>query len=79
MPVRLKMQGLSHTATEELPLSTERFIYVVDGALQIAIKHETYDLAKGESLYINAALPHHFINRQKKPAICLVITTPPVL
>ena len=76
MPLRLKLKGGSKTATEELPLGTERFVYVLDGRIQVKLSNVSHEIAEGESLYFNAALPHFFVNQLKTPSLCLIVSTP---
>jgi transcriptional regulator with XRE-family HTH domain len=76
MPVRLRLGAQGRTAAEEFPLGTERFVYVLEGHLEVVIKGSPHPIEEGQSLYFNASLPHHFVNKLKTPCSCLVITSP---
>ncbi len=76
MPVLLKIQPQGHTETEEFPVGTERFIYVMKGAVRLTTEGGTTSLKKGESFYFNGARPHAFENRTRSEAVCLSVITP---
>jgi len=79
MPVRLKLKGSSATAKEQLPLGTERFVYVLSGKVEVTIKNAPNIISETETLYFNASLPHSFKNKLKTPSSCLILTTPAAL
>lgn len=76
MPVLLKIKAKGHTETEEYSVSTERFIYVLKGQVEISLGKEKRALKENESLYFNASLPHSFRNLSAKEARCLSVMTP---
>lgn len=76
MPVCLKLKPRAKTAGEELPLGTERFIYVAEGSIDVVIKNVSNTISKGQTVYFNAALPHHIVNRLKTVSSCLIVTSP---
>ena len=76
MPVLLKLKAGSKTVVEEMPLGTERFLYVLSGKVDVVIKGASNAVAEGESLYFNASLPHFFSNKLKTPTSCLIVSTP---
>lgn len=76
MPVLLKLKGKGRTETEELPLFSERFIYVLKGSAEVTLDKESKVLSQGESLYFNASLPHSFKNRLKTETQLLSVITP---
>jgi transcriptional regulator with XRE-family HTH domain len=76
MPVLLKLKGKGRTETEELALSSERFVYVLKGSVSVILGSEQKVLNQGESLYFSASLPHHFANRLKSESRILSIITP---
>ena len=79
MPVLLKIKPKGRTETEQYAPFAERFIYVLKGSAQVALGKEERTLNIGESLYFNAALPHHFTNKSKSECWCLSIMTPTAL
>ena len=76
MPVLIKLKAKGRTETEELALFSERFIYVLKGAVDIGIAKAEKTLNAGESLYFNASQPHHFKNRLKSESWILSVVTP---
>ncbi|NQT07187.1 MAG: cupin domain-containing protein [Candidatus Omnitrophica bacterium] len=79
MPIMLKIKPNGATTKEENKIGTEKFIYVLDGELEIEIGNEKYSLSKDDSLYFNASLPHTFRNTGKTEVRCICTATPPVL
>ena len=76
MPVLLKLKGKGRTETEELPLFSERFIYILKGSAEIALGKESKVLTQGQSLYFNASAPHSFKNKLKTETQILSVITP---
>jgi XRE family transcriptional regulator, regulator of sulfur utilization len=79
MPVLITIEPGGSTHKEEAKGGTEKFIYVLEGALEAEIVGEVHQLKKGSSLYLDASLPHSLRNNGLKTAKCLSVTTPPVL
>lgn len=73
----LEEQGKTHL--EHNISGTEKFVYCLDGDIQINIDNKEYNLKKGSSLYFKSSSPHRFINIGEKTAKCLVITSPVAL
>ena len=76
MPVLLKLKPKGVTESEEYPLSTERFIYVIKGLVELRLDKETRPLKQNESSYFNASLPHRLHNRHKGESWVLSVLTP---
>jgi transcriptional regulator with XRE-family HTH domain len=76
LPVLLKIKAEGRTETEEYPPSTERWIYVVKGALETTLGNEKKMLSAGDSLYFDASLPHRFANLTHTEVSCLSVITP---
>jgi len=76
MPVLLKLKGKGHTETEELPISSERFVYVLKGSVSVVLNQLEKSLTQGESLYFSASTPHHFKNKLSGEARILSVITP---
>jgi transcriptional regulator with XRE-family HTH domain len=78
-PILLKIKPRGHTEREEYKPGTERFIYVLKGAVEISAGREKTVLKEGEKLYFNASLPHNFRNTGKKECQALSVMTPATL
>jgi len=76
MPVLLKLKGKGRTETEELPLFSERFVYVLKGSVELTLGKDSRTLSQSESMYFNASLPHSFKNKLKTEAQILSVITP---
>ena len=76
MPVLLKLKTKGHTETEEYPLPTERFIYIVKGAVELRLGKEVRPLKQYDSLYFNGAIPHQLWNRHKGESWMVSVITP---
>ena len=77
MPLLLRIKPKGRTEEEEFPLSTERFIYILQGELHLRFAGESKNLKKGESLYFTASRLHHFENPSKsQEAQCLSVISP---
>ena len=65
---------------ENLPPDTQRFIYVLEGKVEIGTKNEKHTLSHDQSLYVtDASIQHTLRNTGLSPATILVVTNPIVL
>ncbi len=79
MPVLIAVEPGGSTHREEARVGTEKFLYVLDGTLEARVGDQTYMLRRGNSLYLDASIPHALKNTGTKRASCLCVVTPPVL
>ena len=79
MPVLMTIEPGGATQREETKVGTEKFLYVLEGAVEAKIGQETHALKRGSSLYFDASIPHSLKNSGKTVAKCLSVVTPPVL
>ena len=79
LPQMIILQSGGRTALEEYPLGTERWVFALEGTIQIFIGEKTYPLSSGETLYFKASASHHFENSQKTEAKLISVTSPAVL
>jgi len=77
MPLLIRIQKGGKAHKEENRVGTEKFIYVLDGKIEATIGKEKYVLAKGDSVYFDASLPHVFYNDSKGEARILSMLSPP--
>lgn len=77
MPLLITIKKAGKTHKEENKIDTEKFIYVMEGRIRAKIGKEEYSLAKGDSLYFDASLPHILHNNGKGDARVLSVLTPP--
>lgn len=76
MPILLKIDPEGSTNKEENLKGSEKFVFVLEGKVEIKVADETYQLVKNASLYFDASKPHVIINVSKAPAKLVCITTP---
>ena len=79
MPILLNIIGNGKTNKEENAIGTEKFIFVLEGKIEVKIEKETYALAKHNTLYFNAAHEHNFVNLGKTPAKIICVSSPVTL
>lgn len=79
MPTLIKLEPNGKTTTEQGSAATEKFVYVLEGKVELNINNSNYSLNEGESLYFDGGLPHHLKNSGKAASKVLCISTPPSL
>ena len=79
MPVLVTVEPGGSTQREEAKVGTEKFLYVLDGTLEVKVGEEKHLLKRGSSLYLDAAVPHNFKNTGRMTARFVSVVTPPVL
>lgn len=79
MPILIKIQVSGATHTEETRSGVEKFLYILHGKIEAAIGAEKYHLAKGDTLYFEASLPHNFKNTGQDEARLIIIISPPTI
>ena len=77
MPTLIRIQPGGATEREENKVGTEKFLYILDGNIETLIGEEKFLLAKGDTLYFNASIPHILTNLGSSEAQCISILTPP--
>ena len=76
MPVLVKIEVRGKTNTEQNQSGTEKFIFVLDGAIEADINGQKFKLGKNSSLYFDGSLPHILMNTGKTTAKLLSVGTP---
>lgn len=56
-------------------LGTEKFIFCLEGFLEVVVDKEPCRLKKGGTLYFNSSLPHRFKNIGKTAVKCLSVSS----
>ena len=79
MPVLITIEPGGSTHKEEAKVGTERFLYVLEGALEARVGGATHLLKRGSSLYLDASIPHQLKNAGRSIAKVLSVVTPPAL
>lgn len=79
MPILLKIQPGGSTNPEQASFSTQKFIYVLEGKLEISIADKKYALESGATLYFDASAMHSYKNIGDTLARAICVMTPPAL
>jgi len=79
MPTMIKISKGGRTHSEETKTGVEKFIYVLDGKLEANIGKEVFKLARGNTLYFESSVPHHFKNTGALEARLISVVSPPAL
>jgi transcriptional regulator with XRE-family HTH domain len=79
MPVLIRLEAGGKTTPEENQLGTEKFIFVLDGKLEVTAGKEKTLVSKNGSLYFDASLPHFFTNAGQSVTKALCVCTPVAL
>jgi len=76
MPVMITVEPGGQTQREEAKVGTERFVYVLEGQIDVHVEDQVYTLGKGSTLYFDASIVHNFRNTEMRVAKCLSVMTP---
>ncbi len=79
LPTILKLKAKGSTAEEIYAAQSERFLYVLKGAVEVTLAADKQLLKEGQSLYFDASKPHHLRNVDRSESRCLSVLTPPSL
>jgi len=79
MPIILNIDEGGRTATEQNKQNSERFIFVLEGSVNVIIEEKHFKLSKNSSLYFDSSKDHYFENVSNKCAKIISITTPVAL
>lgn len=75
-PLLMTLSGNSRTTTEHNERGVEKFVWVLDGEVEVTLEKETHPVKAGETLYFDASLPHRFANPKAKTAKAFVAVSP---
>ena len=79
MPTMIKIAKSGYTHKEETKVGIEKFIYVLEGKVELNIGDEKFNLTKGDTLYFESSVPHYFKNTGTGEARMICVVTPPML
>ncbi|MDP3791288.1 MAG: XRE family transcriptional regulator [Candidatus Omnitrophota bacterium] len=79
MPVLIKIHKNGKTHIAEAKPNIEKFLYVLEGKIEVNIGEEKYNLMKGDTLYFEALSSHFFRNLSNQESRLLCIISPPLL
>lgn len=79
MPILLKIEPEGRTNMEQNPPGSEKFIFVLEGKIEVHVGEKTYSLSRNHTLYFDASLEHTFVNAGKMTARVICVGTPVAL
>ena len=79
IPLLLTIKKNSQTAPEETKSDVDKFVYILDGVVEINITKEQYILHSGSTIYFDSSVLHYFKNIGKDEAHLLCIVCPPII
>jgi transcriptional regulator with XRE-family HTH domain len=79
MPIMLSINVKSKTNIEQGRPGTERFIYVLEGKLEIETDDGPFILDEGHTLHFDGSKKHCFVNKAKKTVKALIVSSPILL
>lgn len=79
MPVLIKLSKGGCTHKEETRYGIDKFIYILEGKVEIELGAEKHTLSKNDSLYFGANMPHRLKNTGASDARIISVTSPPAL
>lgn len=75
-PMQMTLAGNTKTSLERNERGVEKFVWVLDGELEVVLEKETQAVKAGETLYFDASLPHRFTNPRAKTAKVFIAVSP---
>lgn len=79
MPILIRLDPQGETPIEQGVAESEKFLYVLEGSVEITINNQSYKLDKGHTLYFDASLSHQMRNKAAKAARVICVGTPVML
>ena len=79
MPVLLKVEPGGKTNREQNEVGAEKFIFVLEGELEVKLAGKSYPLKKNQTFYFDASLEHWFVNAGAVAVKAVCVVTPVVL
>ena len=76
MPTLVRIEEGGKTNKEQDQGGSEKFIFVMDGHVEININNQVFNLHKFNTLYFDASLPHFFRNNGKGVVKLICVGTP---
>jgi transcriptional regulator with XRE-family HTH domain len=76
MPTLIHIKKDGKTNKEQNQGGAEKFIFILEGRLEVNINNQTFNLHKNNTLYFDSALPHFYRNTGKGTARLICVGTP---
>ncbi len=79
LPAVMHLPPKKSTQKQRGPAGSERFIYVLKGQLEAKVGDQTVKAGAGDSVYLQASVPHTLSNPGTTPLVAVSVTCPPTL
>ena len=79
LPLLIQLGPKKGTPRERGPAGSERFVYLLQGHLEITAGEEKFRLGPGDSAYLQASVPHSFSNVGASTLLAISVGCPPLL
>ena len=79
LPQLLRFEPGGRTAPEQYRPGTERWLFGLEGEVEVRVEEETHRVGKGNALYFQGSVAHHFRNAGRGVAKAILVTSPVVL
>lgn len=79
LPVLIVLEPEGKTLQEQNPKGTEKFLFCLEGEIELTIGEKTFHLRPNGVLYFKSSLSHQLKNTGKTKARCLCVSSPVVL
>ena len=79
LPVLIHLGPKKSTPRERGPAGSERFVYLLQGQMEVSTGEEKFRLGPGDSAYLQSSAPHSFANTGAGTLLAISITCPPLL
>ncbi|MFA5088120.1 MAG: XRE family transcriptional regulator [Candidatus Omnitrophota bacterium] len=79
MPILLKIEPGGKTNPEKNQKGAEKFVFILEGKIDIRVGDQTYSLSRNNTLYFDASLDHWLENPGKAMARVICVGTPVAL
>jgi len=78
IPLIVRIVKLGRTTTDQTKLGIDKFIYVLEGKVELDIGEEKYILTEGDSVYFDSSVSHYFKNMLSSESRLICIVCPPI-
>lgn len=75
-PLLVTLAGNGKTSLEENERGVEKFVWVLEGEVEVTLEKEKHLLKEGETLYFDASLPHRLANLKARTAKLFMAVSP---
>ena len=79
MPILLKIEPNGQTNKEQYTQGAEKFIFVLEGMVDIHLGDTTFSLSPKNTLYFDSSREHYFKNKSGQTAKIICVSTPVIL